>query len=52
MIIVSDTSVIANLIVIKRLEILLVVFSEVLVPPAVHAEVMALDGIGTDLSTY
>ena len=52
MIIVSDTSIIANLLVIQRLDILRAVFFEVLIPPAVNAEVMALEGIGTDLSKY
>jgi len=52
MIIVSDTSIIANLIVIQRLIILKDVFFKVLIPPAVHDEVMELEGIRVDLSSY
>jgi predicted nucleic acid-binding protein len=52
MIIVSDTSPVSNLILIRRLDILQKLFSEVIVPPAVDAEVRALKQFGKDLSEY
>ncbi len=52
MIVVSDTSPIANLIQIGRLELLREVFQEVLVPPVVYEEVMELDNFGIDLSDF
>ncbi|MFK7934869.1 MAG: DUF3368 domain-containing protein [Saprospiraceae bacterium] len=52
MIIVSDTSPIANLILINRLDLIRAVFEEVIIPPAVEKEIIALENIGYDLSDY
>jgi predicted nucleic acid-binding protein len=52
MIIVSDTSPVSNLILIRRLDVLQKVFSEIIVPPAVDAEIRALKQFGKDLSEY
>jgi predicted nucleic acid-binding protein len=52
MIIVSDTSPVSNLILIQRLDILQKLFYEIIVPPAVDAEVRALKQFGKDLSEY
>jgi predicted nucleic acid-binding protein len=52
MIVVSDTSPIANLIQIGRLELLGEVFQEVLIPPVVYEEIMQLGNFGIDLSDF
>ncbi|MEL6590592.1 MAG: DUF3368 domain-containing protein [Bacteroidota bacterium] len=52
MIIISDTSPIANLIVIKHLEILKSIFEEVIVPEHVDKEIRALANDGEDISSY
>lgn len=52
MIIVSDTSPVSNLILIERLDILHKLFSEIIVPPAVDAEIRALKQFDKDLSEY
>jgi len=52
MIIVSDTSPVSNLILIRRLDILQKLFSEVIIPPAVDTEIRALKRFGKDLSEY
>lgn len=52
MIIVSDTSPVSNLILIRQLDILRKLFYEIIVPPAVDAEVRALKQFGIDLSEY
>lgn len=52
MIIVSDTSPVSNLILIRRLRVLRKVFSEIVVPPAVDAEIRALKQFDKDLSEY
>ncbi len=52
MIIVSDTSPVANLILIERLDILHKIFDEIIIPPAVDAEIRALKRFGKDLSEY
>jgi predicted nucleic acid-binding protein len=52
MIIVSDTSPVSNLILIERLEILQKLFAEIIIPPAVHAEIIALKQFGKDLEEY
>jgi len=52
MIIVSDTSPVSNLILIQRLDILQKLFYEIIVPPAVDAEVRALKQFGKDLGEY
>lgn len=52
MIIISDTSVISNLIYIDQLEILQKLFSEIIIPEAVNREVLALDAFSVDLSIY
>ena len=50
MIIVSDTSPISNLLVIGRLALLKQVYGNIVVPPAVMNEVIALERFGYDLS--
>lgn len=52
MIIVSDTSPISNLVIIGRLHILQQLFSEIVVPPAVNEEILALQQLGTNISAY
>lgn len=52
MIVVSDTSPISNLILINQLEILERLFQEVIVPPFVHQEILALKTFSIDLTTY
>lgn len=52
MIVVSDTSPVSNLILIRRLGILQKLFTEIIIPPAVDAEVRALKQFGTNLSDY
>ncbi|HEX8195070.1 MAG TPA: DUF3368 domain-containing protein [Pyrinomonadaceae bacterium] len=52
MIVVSDTSPVPNLILIRRLGILQKLFTEIIIPPAVDAEVRALKQFGTYLSDY
>lgn len=52
MIVVSDTSPIANLIQIGRLELLRDVFGKVLVPPIVFSEILELGQFGIDLSEF
>ncbi|CAN5263939.1 hypothetical protein BH10ACI1_BH10ACI1_25900 [soil metagenome] len=52
MIIVSDTSPVSNLILIERLDILHKLFDEIIIPPAVDAEIRALKQFGKDLSDY
>lgn len=52
MIIVSDTSPVSNLILIERLDILQKLFNEIIIPPAVDAEIRALEQFGKDLSEY
>ena len=52
MIVVSDTSPIANLIVIGRLDILRELYSQVVIPPKVLSEVQALKNFGVDLAEF
>jgi predicted nucleic acid-binding protein len=52
MIIVSDCSPISNLILIGELDILRKLFSEVIVPPEVHHEILALSELGFNLGEY
>ncbi|CAN5771423.1 hypothetical protein BH20ACI4_BH20ACI4_19570 [soil metagenome] len=52
MIIVSDTSPVSNLILIARLDILHKIFDEIIIPPAVDAEIRSLEQFGKDLSEY
>ena len=52
MIIVSDTSPIANLITIDQLEILQKVFKKVIVPPAVDKEIRDLEQFHYNLQEY
>jgi len=52
MIIVSDTSPVSNLILIERLDILQQLFNEIIIPPAVDAEIRALAQFGKDLNSY
>ena len=52
MIIVSDTSPVSNLILIERLDILQKLFSEIIIPTAVDAEIQALKQFGKDLNEY
>jgi len=50
MLVVSDTSPISNLFMVGRLEILPALFDEIVIPPAVMREVLALESSGWDLS--
>ena len=52
MIVISDTSVLSNLILINRLDILQRVFSEIIIPYEVKAELMKLEDYGIDLSSF
>jgi hypothetical protein len=52
MIVVSDTSPVSNLILIQRFGILQKMFAEIIVPPAVDAEIRTLKQFGTNLSEY
>lgn len=52
MIVISDTSVLSNLILINRLDILEQVFSEIIILNEVAAELMKLKDYGIDLSTF
>ncbi len=52
MIVVSDTSPISNLIQIGRFELLGQLFNEVIVPPFVHNEILALAHFNIDLTSY
>jgi len=51
-IVVSDTSPISNLLVIGRLDLLKAVYPAVLVPPAVHVEILALRRFSIPLTDY
>lgn len=52
MIIVSDTSPIANLLQIDRLDLLHAIFGDVVIPPAVEHEVLALENFNVDLASF
>ncbi|MBK7935637.1 MAG: DUF3368 domain-containing protein [Lewinellaceae bacterium] len=52
MIVVSDTSPIANLLQIGHLNLLHEIFGEVFIPPAVHREIIALEKFGIDLLEF
>ncbi|HEX5154071.1 MAG TPA: DUF3368 domain-containing protein [Parafilimonas sp.] len=52
MIIVSDTSPVANLLLIGQLPLLEKLFGEVIIPPAVHKEIIALHDLGNDITGY
>lgn len=52
MIVISDTSPIANLIVIERLDILHQVFQNVIIPPSVNSEIEALHKFEIDITLY
>lgn len=52
MIVVSDTSPVANLILIGELDILRAVFDEIIVPPAVDLEIGQLSAFSVALDTY
>lgn len=52
MIIVSDTSPVANLILIGELSLLQKLFKEVIIPPAVNKEILALQNLNIDISGY
>lgn len=52
MIIVSDTSPVANLILIGELLLLQKLFTEVVIPPAVDKEILALQSLNVDISVY
>ncbi len=52
MIVVSDTSPIANLILINRLFLLRQIFQKVIIPPSVNSEVKALRDFEVDLTLY
>lgn len=52
MIVVSDTSPVANLILINKLDILHILFGKIIIPPAVDKEIKALKNLNIDLDTY
>lgn len=52
MLVISDTSPISNLLLIKQLELLHSLFGEVVVPPAVDVEVRRLKELGEDTAAY
>lgn len=51
-VIVSDTSTISNLIVIGKLSLLNGIYQNILIPPAVHAEIIALEKSGIKLDQF
>jgi len=52
MIVVSDTSPVANLLLIKQLDLLKLAFKEIIIPTAVHKEIIQLRLMGRDISEY
>ncbi len=52
MIVVSDTSPVANLILIGKLVLLEQLFGEILIPTAVHNEILKLKPLGHNISVY
>jgi len=52
MVIISDTSPIANLIQINRLKILEELFHSVIIPPKVHAEIIKLEELNYRIENY
>jgi predicted nucleic acid-binding protein len=52
MIVVSDTSPITNLIKIEKLHLLQTLYHEVLIPPVVYAEILALEQFNFDLTGF
>lgn len=52
MLVVSDTSPISNLLLINQLELLQLLFEEVIVPTAVDVEIRQLANIGEDITAY
>ena len=52
MIVVSDTSPIANLLLVNKLTLLHEIFSDVIIPPAVYREILALEQFGVDLTKF
>lgn len=52
MIIVSDTSIISNLIVLRRLDLLRQVFGQVIIPKAVKQEILKLERFGYELDGF
>lgn len=51
-VVVSDTSTLSALIVVDRLDVLKSIYSHLLIPPAVHAELLTLAQFEIDLSVY
>lgn len=52
MIVVSDTSCISNLMLIKQLDLLNKIYTEIIIPPAVYEEILKLEKAGKDLSDF
>lgn len=52
MIVVSDTSPVANLLLINQLGLLQQAFNEIIIPTAVHTEIMHLRQLGRDITEY
>ncbi len=52
MVVISDTSPIANLIQINRLILLNQLFDSIIVPPSVHSEILKLEDFGFTLNIY
>ena len=51
-IVVSDTSPISNLLLINQLNLLKELFGEIIIPPMVNKEVLALQSLGYNISAY
>ena len=52
MLVVSDTSPISNLLLVNRIDLLVELYGNVIVPPAVWQEILALETFGLDLSDF
>lgn len=52
MIIISDTSVISNLILIQRLDLLPALYGEIRIPQVVEAEILQLESFNVDISEF
>ena len=52
MIIISDTSVISNLILIGRLKLLAALYGDILIPQVVEEEILQLEAFKIDLSEF
>ncbi|MFN8285240.1 MAG: DUF3368 domain-containing protein [Chitinophagales bacterium] len=51
-VVVSDTSTVSNLIVIEELHLLKDIYGGVIIPPAVHSEILALRALGKNIESF